>query len=92
MLEADCGKLKRLITCGVELMKTAYATTKGFDLMRMFKKRTAESEYWARVSHEKSASLKASQYLQYLLCITNQFKGKRDRSIFRNLALSRLAA
>lgn len=39
-LEADHGKLKRLIkpTLGFKSMKTAYATIKGFELMRMFKK------------------------------------------------------
>lgn len=40
MLESDHGKLKRLIkpTLGFKSMKTAYATIKGFELMRMFKK------------------------------------------------------
>jgi len=39
-LEADHGKLKRLIkpTLGFKSMKTAYATIKGFEVMRMFKK------------------------------------------------------
>jgi transposase, IS6 family len=39
-LEADHGKLKRLInpTRGFQSMKTAYATIKGFEVMRMFKK------------------------------------------------------
>ncbi|WP_131784043.1 IS6 family transposase [Legionella gresilensis] len=39
-LEADHGKLKRLInpTLGFQSMKTAYATIKGFEIMRMFKK------------------------------------------------------
>jgi DDE domain len=39
-LEGDHGKLKRLIkpTLGFESMKTAYATIKGFEVMRMFKK------------------------------------------------------
>ncbi|STX55767.1 transposase [Legionella beliardensis] len=39
-LEADPGKLKRLInpTLGFQSMKTAYATIKGFEIMRMFKK------------------------------------------------------
>ena len=34
------GKLKRLIqpTLGFQSMKTAYATIKGFEVMRMFKK------------------------------------------------------
>lgn len=40
IIEADHGKLKRLIkpTLGFKTMKTAYATIKGFELMRMFKK------------------------------------------------------
>lgn len=38
--ECDPGKLKRLIkpTLGFQSMKTAYATIKGFEVMRMFKK------------------------------------------------------
>jgi len=40
IIEADHGKLKRLINPvrGFKSMKTAYATIKGFELMRMFKK------------------------------------------------------
>ena len=39
-IESDHGKLKRLIkpTLGFKSMKTAYATLKGFEVMRMFKK------------------------------------------------------
>jgi len=39
-LEGDHSKLKRLIkpTLGFKSMKTAYATIKGFEMMRMFKK------------------------------------------------------
>ena len=39
-LEADHGKLKRLINPvrGFQSMKTAYATIRGFEMMRMFKK------------------------------------------------------
>jgi transposase-like protein len=39
-LEADHGKLKRLIypARGFKSMKTAYATIKGFEIMRMFRK------------------------------------------------------
>ena len=39
-LESDHGKLKRLInpTLGFKSMKIAYATIKGFEIMRMFKK------------------------------------------------------
>ena len=39
-LECDHGKLKRLIqpTLGFQSMKTAYATIKVFEVMRMFKK------------------------------------------------------
>ena len=40
MIEAEHGKLKRLINPvrSFKSMKTAYATIKGFELMRMFKK------------------------------------------------------
>lgn len=40
IIEADHGKLKRLIksTSGFKSMKAAYATLTGFELMRMFKK------------------------------------------------------
>ena len=40
LIEADHGKLKRLIkpTLGFKSMKTAYATIKGFEVMRMFRK------------------------------------------------------
>ena len=39
-MESDHGKLKRLIkpTLGFKSMKTAYATIKGFEVMRMLKK------------------------------------------------------
>ena len=39
-LESDHGKLKRLVkpTLGFKSMKTAYATLKGFEVMRAFKK------------------------------------------------------
>jgi transposase-like protein len=39
-LEGDHGKLKRLVkpTLGLQSMKTAFATIKGFEVMRMFKK------------------------------------------------------
>jgi transposase-like protein len=40
LIESDHGKLKRLInpTLGFISMKTAFATIKGFEIMRMFKK------------------------------------------------------
>lgn len=40
IVEADHGKLKRLVkpTLGFKPMKTAYATLRGFELMRMSKK------------------------------------------------------
>jgi IS6 family transposase len=40
LIESDHGKLKRLIklTLGFKSMKTAYATIKGFEVMRMFLK------------------------------------------------------
>ena len=45
-LECDHGKLKRLIrpTLGFQSMKTAYATIKGFEVMRMFKK--GQFKHW----------------------------------------------
>ncbi|GGO84484.1 hypothetical protein GCM10011348_30850 [Marinobacterium nitratireducens] len=43
VIEVDHGKLKRLIkpTLGFKSMKTAYATIKGFEVMRALKKRQA---------------------------------------------------
>ena len=40
VIESDHGKLKRLIkpNLGFKSMKSAYATLKGFEVMRMFKK------------------------------------------------------
>lgn len=40
LIESDHGKLKRLIkpTLGFKSMKTAFATIKGFEVMRMFRK------------------------------------------------------
>lgn len=42
-VEAEHGKLKRVIrpTLGFKSMKTAYATLKGFEVMRALKKRQA---------------------------------------------------
>ncbi len=46
IIEADHGKLKRLIkpTLGFKSLKTAYATIKGFELMRIFKK--GQIDFW----------------------------------------------
>ena len=46
IIESDHGKLKRLIkpTLGFKSMKTAYATIKGFEIMRMFKKK--QMDFW----------------------------------------------
>jgi hypothetical protein len=46
VIEADHGKLKRLINPvrGFKSMKTAYATMKGFELMRMLKK--GQLDFW----------------------------------------------
>ena len=46
IIESDHGKLKRLIksTLGFKSMKTAYATIKGFEIMRCFKK--GKFELW----------------------------------------------
>ena len=45
-IEADHGKLKIIIkpVRGFQSMKTAYATIKGFEVMRMFKKK--QFDYW----------------------------------------------
>ena len=45
VVEADHGKLKRLIkpTTGFKSMKTAYATIKGFEVMRALKKKQAKA-------------------------------------------------
>lgn len=45
-LEGDHGKLKRLIKpmLGFQSMKTAYATIKGFEVMRMFRK--GQFDFW----------------------------------------------
>lgn len=50
IIEADHGKLKRLIkpTLGFKSMKTAYATLKGFELMRMFKKGQMRAWYYGQ--------------------------------------------
>ena len=49
-IESDHGKLKRLIkpTLGFQSMKTAYATIKGFELMRMFKKNQLGIYYYGQ--------------------------------------------
>ena len=48
IIESDHGKLKRLIkpTLGFKSMKTAYATLKGFELMRIFKKGQMKAWYY----------------------------------------------
>lgn len=48
-LEADHGKLKRLIhpVRGFKSMKTAYATIKGFEVMRMFRK--GQMKFWQKL-------------------------------------------
>ncbi len=45
VVEADHGKLKRLIkpALGFQSMKTAYATIKGFEVMRVLKKKQAKA-------------------------------------------------
>lgn len=50
IVESDHGKLKRLIkpTLGFQSMKTAYATIKGFELMRMFKKSQMHAWYYGQ--------------------------------------------
>jgi len=50
IIEADHGKLKRVIkpTLGFKSMKSAYATIKGFELMRMFKKGQLKAWYYGQ--------------------------------------------
>lgn len=50
IVEADHGKLKQLIkpTLRFQSMKTAYATIKRFELMRMFKKFQMHAWYYAQ--------------------------------------------
>ena len=52
-LEADHGKLKRLInpTLVFQSMKTAYATIKGFEIMRMFKK--GQFKVWMHATRDE---------------------------------------
>jgi len=53
IIESDHGKLKRLIkpTLGFKSMKTAYATIKGFEVMRIFKK--GKFNIWMREENVK---------------------------------------
>ena len=50
IIESDHGKLKRLIkpTLGFKSIKSAYATLKGFEIMRMFKKGQMKSWLYGR--------------------------------------------
>jgi len=61
LIEADHGKLKRLIkpTLGFKSLKTAYATIKGFEVMRMFKK--GQMDLW-----------KYGQGLKGEICLVNR--------------------
>jgi hypothetical protein len=58
VIEADHGKLKRLVkpTLGFKSMKTAYATLKGFEVMRMFRKGEFACWYPGEGVREKCAS------------------------------------
>ena len=62
IIEADHGKLKRLINPvrGFKSMKTAYATIKGFEFMRMFKKGQLDIWKSGQVLQGKSGSLKGN--------------------------------
>lgn len=50
IIESDHGKLKRLIkpTLGFQSLKAAYATIKGFEIMRMFKKSQMHVWYYGK--------------------------------------------
>ncbi|GBR55100.1 putative transposase [Neokomagataea thailandica NBRC 106555] len=58
VIEADRGKLKQLIrpVRGFKSLKTAYATIKGFEVMRALKKRTGQILPVPRGHHGRSAS------------------------------------
>ena len=72
-LEADHGKLKRVIhpVRGFKSMKTTYATIKGFEVMRMFRK--GQMSTWQQL-----AGIKGEVYL-----IEKQF-GIHNRNTRRN--------
>jgi len=55
VIDADHGKLKQLIgpVCGVKLSETAYATTRGFEVMRALRKRTSGAMAIWRREHRK---------------------------------------
>jgi transposase-like protein len=57
IIESDHGKLKRLIkpTLGFKSMKTAYATIKGFEIMRMFRKGQLKPWQYGRGVHGEIA-------------------------------------
>lgn len=55
IVETDHGKLKRLIkpTLGFQSIKTAFATIKGFKLIRMFKRGPMHAWYYRQRIMEK---------------------------------------
>lgn len=56
IIEADHGKLKRLIqpTLGFKSMKTAYATLKGFEVMHALRKEKPIYGFTGKASRERS--------------------------------------
>ena len=60
IVEADHGKLKRLIhpTLGFKTMKTAYATIKGFEVLRALKKGQARPWRYLRIPAHRDHSFR----------------------------------
>ena len=87
-IEVDHGKLKRLIkpTLGFRSMKTAFATIKGFEIMRMFKKR--QFDIWTADQGLKGEiRLIERQFGVYFCSITHVFISK----IKHNLVLENIS-
>ena len=66
IIESDHGKLKRSIkpTLGFKSMKTAYATIKGFEVMRIFKKgiKTLAERFYLTATFRQGNSQKGWQW------------------------------
>ena len=69
-IEADHGALKRLIrpTRGFQSMKTAYATIKGFEIMRMIRPLHAERTRGHRRSAIRQQTLRSRRLIRAAGC------------------------
>ena len=78
MIEADYGKIKPLINPvrGFKSMKMAYATIKGFELMRMFKKGQMEAWKYGRNLIGEIRSLRENRYLRHIIKILKTYSGE----------------